>query len=124
MTHAPGFLALTNRYVVTGKLVTEAPLHVGGAAPDQDSDAPFLRDSTGPYIPGSSLRGVMRSSLERILQSLGGDRGCVLFARGLHSRCLTDQVNLEKFQKPLRGSDTAKAEAVRREVRNGGVCDV
>jgi len=124
MTHAPGFLALTNRYVIKGVLVSEAPLHVGGAAPDGDSDAPFLRDSVGPYIPGSSLRGVMRSSLERILQSLGGDRGCVLFAEGSHPRCLTDRANLERFQKPLKGSDTDKAEAVRREVLNGGVCDV
>ena len=124
MTTAPGFLALTNRYVVAGKLVSEAPLHIGGAAPNGDSDAPFLRDSVGPYIPGSSLRGVMRSSLERILQALGGDRGCVLFAKGSHTRCLTDQANLERFQKPLKGSDTDKAEALRREVLNGGVCDV
>jgi CRISPR-associated RAMP protein (TIGR02581 family) len=124
MTPAPGFLALANRYVIEGRLVSEAPLHVGGAAPDGDSDAPFLRDSAGPYIPGSSLRGVMRSSLERILQSLGGGRGCVLFAKGSHPRCLTDQANLEKFEKTLRGSDAAKVEAVRRKVLNGGICDV
>jgi CRISPR-associated RAMP protein (TIGR02581 family) len=124
MIHAPGFLALTNRYVVEGTLVSEAPLHVGGVAPNGDTDAPFLRDSAGPYIPGSSLRGVMRSSLERILQALAGDRGCVLFAQGSHPRCLTDQANLERFEKTLTGSDADKAEAVRRKVLNGGVCDV
>ena len=66
----------------------------------------------------------MRSSLERIIQSLGGNRGCVLFAKGSHPSCLTDQANLEKFEKTLEGSDAAKAEAVRRKVLNGGVCDV
>jgi|HubBroStandDraft_1064217.scaffolds.fasta_scaffold08776_4 CRISPR-associated protein Csm3 len=124
MTHALGFLALTNRYVIKGVLVSEAPLHVGGAAPDRDSDAPFLRDSTGPYIPGSSLRGVLRSSLERILQSLGGGRGCVLFVQGSRTRCLTDEANLKKFKEAHKGSDAEEAEAVRREVLNGGVCDV
>jgi len=124
MTPAPGFLALTNRYVLEGALVSEAPLHIGGAAPDGDIDAPFLRDSAGPYIPGSSLRGVMRSSLERILQSLGGDRGCVLFAKGSHPHCLTDKANLDNLEKTLTGSDAAKAEAVRRRVLSGGVCDV
>jgi CRISPR-associated RAMP protein (TIGR02581 family) len=124
MTPAPGFLALTNRYVLEGTLVSEAPLHIGGAAPDGDSDAPFLRDSAGHYIPGSSLRGVMRSSLERILQSLGGDRGCVLFAEGLHTRCLTDKANLKALEETLTGSDAANAEAIRRAVLNGGVCDV
>ena len=124
MTSAPGFLALANRYVIDGTLVSLAPLHVGGAPPNGESDAPFLRDSGGPYIPGSSLRGVMRSSLERILQGLGGHRGCVLFVKESHPSCLTDEANREAFEKKLKGSDTQKAEEVRRAVLNGGVCDV
>jgi hypothetical protein len=48
MKEAKGFLALTNRYVLEGKLISEAPLHIGGEPPNEKTDAPFL----GRMFPG------------------------------------------------------------------------
>ncbi|MBM3749104.1 MAG: hypothetical protein FJW34_25345, partial [Acidobacteria bacterium] len=73
-----GFLALENRYIVEGTLAAEAALHVGGGVSEK-TEAACFRDAAGLVIPGSSLRGVMRSTLERILQALPGKKGCVLF---------------------------------------------
>ena len=124
MKQPEGFLALKNRYILEGELVSEAPLHIGGAAPSPQTDAPFLRDAAGAYIPGSSVRGVLRSTLERILQSLDGARGCVLFAEGTHPSCLTDEKNLKAFNEELRGTDAENEEALQRKVLGDGQCDI
>jgi CRISPR-associated protein Csm3 len=52
---------------------TASPLRVGGERGSSDtSDLPVLRDHRGrPYIPGSSLKGVLRSGAERILRGAG-----------------------------------------------------
>lgn len=56
-------------YVITGTIVCESGLHIGGSSDAVDiggSDNPVIRDViTGhPYIPGSSLKGKLRSLLE------------------------------------------------------------
>lgn len=56
-------------YVITGTIVCESGLHIGGSSDSVDiggSDNPVIRDViTGyPYIPGSSLKGKLRSLLE------------------------------------------------------------
>ena len=56
-------------YVITGTIVCESGLHIGGSSDSVDiggSDNPIIRDViTGyPYIPGSSLKGKLRSLLE------------------------------------------------------------
>jgi CRISPR-associated RAMP protein (TIGR02581 family) len=44
-------------------------LRVGGAGGNLGTDAPVLRDRRGPLIPGSSLKGVLRSAAERLLRA-------------------------------------------------------
>lgn len=56
-------------YIITGKIVCETGLHIGGSNDSVDiggSDNPIIRDSISnyPYIPGSSLKGKLRTLLE------------------------------------------------------------
>lgn len=64
-----------SRLVVTATLRAETALRIGAggddAAAPSASDLPVLRGADNrPYIPGSSLRGVLRSQLERIVRTL------------------------------------------------------
>jgi CRISPR-associated RAMP protein (TIGR02581 family) len=63
-----------NRWEITGELVADTGLRVGvggEAAEPTATDLPVLKDAKGhPYIPGSSLRGVLRSHVERIVRGL------------------------------------------------------
>jgi CRISPR-associated protein Csm3 len=57
------------KYVISGKLVCETGLHIGGAAEGFEIaglDNPVIRDplTDYPYIPGSSLKGKLRHLLE------------------------------------------------------------
>lgn len=65
-------IALKGKVIITGKIKTVTGLHIGGAAAGLDIggiDNPILRHpvTREPYIPGSSLRGKMRSLLDRQL---------------------------------------------------------
>jgi CRISPR-associated protein Csm3 len=68
-----GFWEFKNRYFVTAELVLTAPLHIGkGVSLEPGStDLPVVKDNLSrPFIPGSSVKGVMRSEVERIARSL------------------------------------------------------
>ena len=72
------FERFENRYVIRGRIRMETPLRIGKQiAPYSISSAPVLlqydaeRDEYVPFIPGSSLKGVLRSACERILRSFG-----------------------------------------------------
>lgn len=65
-------IILRGKVIITGKLTLVTGLHIGGAAAGLDIggiDNPIIRHpvTREPYIPGSSLRGKMRSLLERHL---------------------------------------------------------
>ncbi len=59
--------------ILRGKLLCNTGLHIGTgelAAPGA-SDLPVTKDAVGhPFVPGSSLKGVLRSFAERIVSSL------------------------------------------------------
>jgi CRISPR-associated protein Csm3 len=83
MSEFNGHRKLENRYTFEGKLKLETPLKVSSGRASADTDAPVMRDINGtPFIPGSSLRGAIRSELERVIAVVGeasGLRGCTLF---------------------------------------------
>src|SRR6266404_3940519 len=59
-------LKLVGKLILAGELHCETGLHIGGA------DNPVVKDAFGlPYIPGSSLRGKLRSLLENSLGVTG-----------------------------------------------------
>ena len=130
MPAVSGFLKLENRYVITCTL-EPATLHIGSGMADARTDAPFLRDHNGhPLIPGSSLRGVLRSRLEKILQAVGGNRGCVLFAGSAdqtHPKCFTVNENLlDEFKERHKSKPAAERERLleRKLLEGDGLCDI
>lgn len=71
---------LRNRYRFTGKLVMETALHIGGGkATLSSSDSPVvLTPDQKPYIPGSSFKGALRSTVEKVAANLPGFSTCAL----------------------------------------------
>jgi len=74
------FERFDNRYLIKGRIRMETPLRIGKQiAPYSISSAPVLlqydaeRDKYVSFIPGSSLKGVLRSACERIAQTFDVD---------------------------------------------------
>lgn len=79
------FERFKNSYEIVGEIRMETPLRIGKQiAPYSVSSAPVLLQYDAakreymPFIPGSSLKGVLRSSCERIVKSYGDDGACNL----------------------------------------------
>lgn len=132
MNDFPWHNQLNNRYCFCGLLEILTPLRVSSGRASDDTDAPLIRNFNGvPYIPGSSLRGALRSELERLLPPPGQTTGtpaeptaCTLFSKGdpkipddPHRSCeekfRIGMRNLEKPETP----ESAKAEYIRNFVR-------
>jgi len=65
---------LSNRYVIKGKLVMQTAFHIGGGRVTlSGSDSPVvLTPEETPFIPGSSLKGALRSTVEKLVTGLPG----------------------------------------------------
>ena len=72
--------ALRNRYVFKGQLVMQTALHIGGGRVTlSSSDSPvMLTPEQKPFIPGSSFKGALRSTVEKIVPGLPGFSTCAL----------------------------------------------
>jgi CRISPR-associated RAMP protein (TIGR02581 family) len=70
----------TARYRFTGHLIADTALHIGGERnANTPTDSPILRDGLGrPLIPGSSLKGAFRATVERLLPNLHSFKSCQL----------------------------------------------
>lgn len=79
---------MSRRVRITGRLQMTSALHVGGGVGSTSmTDAGVVRHADGrPYIPGSSLKGALRSHLERICQvetlAEVGATSCLLYKPG------------------------------------------
>lgn len=68
------------RVLMRGRLVARTAVHIGAGGGSLDPTAPdagVVRDAAGnPYVPGSSLKGALRSYLERVMEAgwLAGPR--------------------------------------------------
>ena len=52
--------SIQGRLIISGELVTQTPLHVGGVGEDVDTDLPLARNGAGNvYVPGTSLSGAL-----------------------------------------------------------------
>lgn len=75
--------AAGRRYRITATLALDQPLHVGSGHGDAVTDSAVIRDHAGqPIIPGSSLRGALRSRCERLAGALLPGRICFLYEEG------------------------------------------
>ena len=89
----------TSRVRFTGKVRMKSALHVGSGRNAKLSDAGVTRHLDGrPFIPGSSLKGVLRTHLERLAQVLPEKvKSCMLYNPSLESVCGTpDWVSNQK----------------------------
>lgn len=68
------FHRLESRLRLTGSLVTRTALRIGGAGGDLDGvDLPVIKDAGGrPFIPGASLKGIVRSTVEALVRGVDG----------------------------------------------------
>lgn len=69
------FEKLEKRIIISGILEAVTPLHIGSGRPEVELgevDLPVLTDPDGrPYVPGSSLKGRVRTEAERIARQKG-----------------------------------------------------
>ncbi len=84
------FEKLENRYIFTGTLVLKEAMHVGSGEGDERADSLFVKSKSTDqfYIPGPSLRGALRSMVERIAYTLDRDT-CLLFDGNSSTSCVT-----------------------------------
>ncbi|HUT63489.1 MAG TPA: RAMP superfamily CRISPR-associated protein, partial [Anaerolineae bacterium] len=80
------FDVFSNRWEITGKITLVTPLRIGGgqnAGAYSLSQSPVLlsydahTQTAQPYLPGSSLKGVLRSTMERIIRTLNEKKSCI-----------------------------------------------
>jgi len=69
------FEKLEKRLILEGAIEAVTPLHIGAGSSEmeiEEVDMPILRTPDGvPYIPGSSLKGKLRSELEKLAKAMG-----------------------------------------------------
>ena len=90
-----------NKFVIKGVLEAVDPIHIGASAKDSlnpiEVDDSVLKDANGnPIIPGSSIKGVVRTQMESILKGIG-KRVCNIH-NDMDKNC-TDKDFLKKIQK-------------------------
>ena len=102
-----GHHQLHNRYTFDGMLELVTPLRISSGYASDTTDAPFMRGYDGtPYIPGSSLRGAIRSEVERVLAGVGeettGIRYCTLFEKDSCDETIRERLDeIKKNEEPL-----------------------
>lgn len=76
---SPLFTGIVHRTRITGQLRCETALRIGAGKNSLDAMAtnlPVMKDGSGqPYLPGSSLKGVIRAQVEAILRSQAESKG-------------------------------------------------
>ena len=70
------FEVFENRAILSYRVVTISDLHIGshGSTAPAEVDSPVIKNADGfPIVPGSSLKGVLRTEFERLLRGLSCD---------------------------------------------------
>jgi CRISPR-associated RAMP protein (TIGR02581 family) len=100
---------LRNRYVFDGKLEMKTGLHIGGGKVTLSyTDSPVVVTPDGlPFIPGSSFKGTLRSTVEKLIAALPANLG-------LHSCGLPGE------DMPQESCPTARQRQLARARRNSG----
>lgn len=116
------FETLENRYIFTGQLVLREALHIGSGESSELVDSPFVRSGNKCYIPGSSLRGALRSTVERIANSLGKN-SCLLFDSG-SAKCISvNQDTRAEYQELAEEEETTERNLINFLNRDDHLCD-
>lgn len=106
-----------NRYIITGKLIAIDPIHIGSSSKNSlnpvDVDNSVLKDNNGrAVIPGSSVKGVVRSYFESVLRSIDEKKACGVF----------DDYCTKEIEKSLKKIDNLKERADKAYAQSCDVC--
>jgi CRISPR-associated RAMP protein (TIGR02581 family) len=106
---------LRNRYKFTGRLVMQTALHIGGGKVTlSHSDSPVvLTPENIPFIPGSSFKGALRSTVEKLVPNLPANAN--LFSCGLIE--LDEEAEQEERKQGRKVCSTARQKAIVKERR-------
>jgi CRISPR-associated protein Csm3 len=126
------FDKFTSRVIIRGSVEASTGLHVGAGNTSLDpsaTDSPVIRDAAGrPFIPGSSLKGALRSHLEKIVLGLGRDsvRACDPLANPCISKKDFESIEKEakKASKGNGQDDRAQYDALVADAIDTKSCDV
>jgi CRISPR-associated protein Csm3 len=93
-----GFNQLNNRYIFSGELQLLQGMHIGSGYGNNETDACVIQTSSGTsYIPGSSLRGALRSTVERIVAGVAKYYTCSLIDESC--KCISvNKKTLDEFK--------------------------
>lgn len=111
------FERFENRYELRGRLITQTGLHIGAGESLMvvGSNKPVVRDINGlPYIPGSSFKGALRSTVEAMVRALSPDdhqepRACDPLDRG----CICPS-QMENWQNEVRNGQITQEQLDKR----------
>ena len=108
---------MRRKYAFIGKLELKSAMHIGGGDINlRGTDSPIVLTPEGdPFIPGSSLKGVFRSTVEKLVGAIPNQTTCSLF----EGTCPTaDQDN---FNNRRRNGNWGEAKLAR--ILNDELCD-
>ncbi len=106
------------KYIFTGKLELKSGMHIGGGQTNlRGTDSPVVLTPEGdPFIPGSSFKGVFRSTVEKLVNVIPNRSTCFLFSE---SDCPT--TSQEDFNNRRRDSVWNETQLV--EALDNELCD-
>jgi CRISPR-associated RAMP protein (TIGR02581 family) len=111
----------TIRYVITGKIRTETPLHIGSGWGDARTDATVVKDLRNrPFVPGSSLKGALRSAVEQLVGPIPTIRTCQL-SDVSPDRCISTDADWQQAYNEKRSIGATEEELL--QLLDGKVCD-
>lgn len=87
------YVKFRSRLMVTGELELKSVLHVGAGKSSSpvDPDMPVVKDVFGrPVIPGSSLKGALRSHVEGLIRGVDAQHACDAdYEKKVRTACVT-----------------------------------
>ncbi len=107
---------MNRKYVFTGKLELKSGMHIGGGQINlRGTDSPVVLTPEGdPFIPGSSFKGVFRSTVEKLVSAIPNRSTCSLSAEG---DCpTTKQEDFNNRRRECRWSETQLFEVLEEEL--------
>jgi CRISPR-associated RAMP protein (TIGR02581 family) len=109
------------RYVITGKIRTKTSLHIGSGSGNARTDATVVKDlQNRPFVPGSSLKGALRSAVEQLVGPIAGIRTCQLTDVS-SDRCISTDEEWQQAYKEKRSTGASEARLL--DFLDGKVCD-
>lgn len=110
------FDTFRSRLTVTGTLQTQTGMRIGTGRSTEPvgSDLPLIKDAVGrPYIPGSSFKGVLRTTAERVVRAaVPGTHGACLPTSSDDAEWCISRTRIAELRDDHRDDDAELAQAV------------